>query len=125
MKQIARNLTDSVDDFLNHKRYLILDRDPLYTRAFRGMLKDTGVKVVQVPVRSPDLNSYAERWIRSVKSECRSRVIPLGKRHLRDLLSEYLIGLNNRTIEPLAAQTHMRFLQTGILSSLGLLATAR
>ena len=68
--QIARNLTDFVDGYLKHTRYLILDRDPLYTRVFRGMLKDAGVKVVRLPARSPDLNSYAERWIRSVKSEC-------------------------------------------------------
>ena len=115
MKQIARNLTDCVDGFLKHTKYLILDRDPLYTRVFRGMLKDAGVKVVQLPARSPDLNSYAERWVRSVKSECLSRVTPLGERHLRQLLSEYLIhfhqernhqGLDNRIIEPLAAKAN-------------------
>ena len=61
MKQIARNLTDSVDGFLKHTKYLILDRDPLYTRAFREMLKGSGVKVVRLPARSPNLNSYAER----------------------------------------------------------------
>ena len=73
------------------------------------------MKVVRLPARSPDLNSYAERWVRSVKSECLSRVIPLGERHLRHLLSEYLIhfhqernhqGLNDRIIEPLAANTN-------------------
>src|SRR5664280_2857843 len=115
MKQIARNLTDCVDGFLKQTRYLILDRDPLYTRVFRRMLKDAGVKVVRLSARSPDLNSYAERWVRSVKSECLSRVIPLGERHLRYLLSEYLIhfhqernhqGLNDRIIEPLAANTN-------------------
>jgi transposase InsO family protein len=88
MKQIARNLTDCVDGFLKQTRYLILDRDPRYPRVFRRMLKDAGVKVVRPPARSPDLNSYAERWIRSLRSECLSRVIPLGERHLRHLLSE-------------------------------------
>ena len=63
MKQIARNLTDSVDGFLKNTQYLILDRDPLYTRAFRRMLKNAGVKVVRLPARSPNLNAYAERWI--------------------------------------------------------------
>jgi putative transposase len=115
MTQIARNLTDCVDGFLMHTMYLILDRDPLYTRMFRGMLKDAGVKVVRLPARSPDLNSYAERWIRSLRSECLSRVIPLGERHLRNLISEYLVhyhgernhqGLGNRLIEPLAANTN-------------------
>ena len=115
MKQIGRNLTDCVDGFLKQTRYLILDRDPLYTCVLRRMLKDAGVKVVQLPARSPNLNSYAERWVRSVKSECLSRVIPLGERHLRQLLSEYLLhfhqernhqGLNNRIIEPLAAKAN-------------------
>ena len=86
MKQIARNLTDCVDGFLKHTKYLILDRDPLYTRVFRGMLKESGVNIVRLPSRSPNLNSYAERWIRSVRAECLSRVIPLGERHLRHLL---------------------------------------
>jgi len=117
MKQIVRNLIDCVDGFLKDTRYLILDRDPLYTRAFRGMLKEEGVKVVRLPSRSPDLNSYAERWIRSVRGECLSRMIPLGERHLRHLLSEYLVhfhqernhqGLDNRLIEPLAANANSR-----------------
>ena len=115
MRQMARNLTDWVDGFLKQTRYLILDRDPLYTQAFREMLRGSGVKVVRLPARSPNLNSYAERWVRSVRSECLSRVIPFGERHLRHLLSEYLIhfhqernhqGLENRIIEPLAANTN-------------------
>ena len=110
------NLTDSVDGFLKHTKYLILDRDPLCTRAFREMLNGSGVNVVRLPARSPDLNSYAERWIPSVRGECLSRVIPLGERHLRHLLSEYLIhyhqernhqGLDNRIIEPLAANARL------------------
>jgi putative transposase len=117
MTQIARNLTDCVDGFLKQTRYLIPDRDPLYTRVFRRMLKDAGVKVVRLPARSPDLNSYAERWVRSVKSECLSRVIPLGERHLRHTLKSYLIqyhsernhqGLRNQLIEPIVANTNAR-----------------
>ena len=78
------------------------------------MLKEAGVKVVRLPARSPDLNSYAERWLRSVKSECLSRVIPLGEQHLRNVISEYLAhyhgernhqGLGNSLLEPLVANT--------------------
>jgi len=99
-------LTDGVGGFLRQTRYLILDRDPLYTRTFREMLKQAGVRIVRLPARSPDLNAFAERWVRS---ECLSRVIPLGERHLRHLLTEYLEhyhqernhqGLNNRIIAP-------------------------
>jgi len=115
MKQIGRNLTDCVYGFLKQTRYLILDRDPLYTGVFRQMLKDAGVNVVRLPARSPDLNSYAERWIQSLRSECLSRVIPLGERHLRNLISEYVAhfhgernhqGLGNGLIEPPAANTN-------------------
>ena len=115
MKQIARNLTDCVDGFLKNTRYLILDRDPLYTRAFRNMLENAGVKVVRLPARSPNLNTFAERFVRSVKSECLDRVIPLGERHLRHLVSEYVVhyhgernhqGLGNELIDPIPANTN-------------------
>jgi transposase InsO family protein len=90
MTQVARNLTDCVDGFLGGTRYLILDRDPLYTRAFRSTLAEAGVKAVRLPSRSPNLNAFSERFVLSVKSECLDRVIPLGERHLQHLLSEYV-----------------------------------
>ena len=115
MKQIARNLTDCVDGFLTGTRHIILDRDPLYTKAFRTMLGEAGVNVVRLPARSPNLNAFAERFVLSVKSECLSRVIPLGERHLRHTLNEYVRhyhsernhqGLGNELIEPIAANTN-------------------
>jgi hypothetical protein len=60
MKQTARKLTDAQDGFLRGVHYLILDRDPLYTTAFRRMLRDSGVKPLLLPARSPNLNAYAE-----------------------------------------------------------------
>ena len=90
-------------------------RDPLYTRVVRQMLKDAGVKVVQLPARSANLNSYAERWIRSLRSECLSRIIPLGEHHLRRAIQSYVAhyhgernhqGLGNRLIEPRPANTN-------------------
>jgi transposase InsO family protein len=89
MKQIARNLTDAEDGFLNGARYLIHDRDPLFTDAFRGLLKLSGVKTVKLPARSPDLNAYAERFVLSIRSECLDQIIPLGERHLRKAVREY------------------------------------
>jgi putative transposase len=109
MQQIGRNLTDAVDGFLLGKRYLIMDRDPLFTRAFRTMLADSGVKSLRLPPRSPNLNAYAERFVRSIKSECLRRVVPLGENHLRELVHEYVAhyllernhqGLGNKLIEP-------------------------
>lgn len=78
------------DGFLAKPRYLMLDRDPLHTHAFRNILEHAGVKVVRLPARSPNLNAFAERFVRSVKSECLCRVSPLGERHLRHLVSEYV-----------------------------------
>jgi transposase InsO family protein len=108
MKQIARNLTDADDGFLNGARYLIHDRDPLFTRAFSELLKSSGVKTGKLPVRSPNLNAYAERFVRSIKSECLAQIIPLGERHIREAVKEYTEhyhfernhqGLNNELIE--------------------------
>jgi transposase InsO family protein len=96
---------------------VILDRDPLYTRAFRQILKATGMNVIRLPSRSPNLNAYAERFVRSIKSECLAKVIPLGERHLRHLVTEYVEhyhlernhqGLDNRLIEPLPGNTNGR-----------------
>jgi len=89
MSQIARNLTDAEDGFLNGSRYLIHDRDPLFTKSFREILKSSGVTTVKLPARSPNLNAYAERFVRSVKSECLAQIIPLGERHLRHAVKEY------------------------------------
>ena len=88
--QIARNLTDTEDGFLRGIRYLILDRDPLYTRAFRATLKDSGVEALRLPARSPNLNAFAERFVLSAKSECLGRIVPLGENHLRRAMSAFV-----------------------------------
>ena len=90
MHQIARNLTDVDGGWLNGYRYLIHDRDPLFTETFTALLKSAGVTTVKLPARSPNLNAYAERFVRSVKSECLAKIIPLGERHLRAAVSEYI-----------------------------------
>src|SRR5215475_11137434 len=61
MSQIGRNVTDVVDGILHGKRYLIHDRDPLFTAEFLNMIADVGVKSVKQPPRSPNLNAHAER----------------------------------------------------------------
>jgi transposase InsO family protein len=108
MAQIARNLTDAETGFLQGVRYLIHDRDPLFTREFREILRSSGVDPVRLPARSPNLNAYAERFVRSIKSECLAQIIPLSERHLRATVMEYTEhyhlernhqGLGNRLIE--------------------------
>jgi len=79
MSQIGRNLTDAVDGILNGKRYLIHDRDPLFTTEFLDMVADVGVQSVKLPPRSPNLNAHAERFVRSVKESCLQRMIWFGE----------------------------------------------
>ena len=57
------------DGFLLGKRYLIHDRDPLFTEAVRGLLRDSGVKPLRLPANSPNLNAYAERFVLSIRRE--------------------------------------------------------
>ena len=110
MKQIGRNVTDNVDGFLSDARYVILDRDPLYTDAFRNLLKQAGVNVVRLPPRSPNLKAYAERFVRTIKETCLDRMIFFGEPSLRRAINEFLEyyhhernhqGLENRLIDPL------------------------
>jgi putative transposase len=108
MGQIARNLTDGEDGFLLRSRYLIHDRDPFFTKAFRETLESSGVHPVRLSSRSPNLNAYAERFVRSIKSECLAQVIPIGEAHLRRAVREYVEhyhgernhqGIENRLID--------------------------
>jgi transposase InsO family protein len=109
MMQIGRNLTDPIDGFLAEKEFLILDRDTKFSSAFRGLLRDADIDVVRLPPRSPNLNAYAERFVRSIKDECMSRMIFFGERSLRKVTREYAAhyhmernhqGLDNQLIEP-------------------------
>ena len=90
MEQVVRNLTDAFDGFLRDATHLIHDRDPLFTRAFDEILKNGGVKPIKLPPRSPNLNAFVERFVRSIKEECLSRVVVLGEHHLRLLVREYV-----------------------------------
>jgi len=90
MKQIARNATMEGCGVLRDCRYLLHDRDTRYTQAFRAIIASGQVKPLLLPACSPNLNAYAERWVRSVKEECLSKVILFGERSLRRALSEYV-----------------------------------
>jgi transposase InsO family protein len=90
MRQIARNMTMEGYGALRDCRYLLHDRDTKYTQSFRAIIASGGVEPLVLPARSPNLNAYAERWVRSVKEECLSKVILFGERSLRRALSEYV-----------------------------------
>jgi putative transposase len=114
MLQIARNVTDSQAGALHAKRYLIIDRDTKYSEQFRRLIRDNGTKVIRLPPMSPNLNAYAERFVRSIKDECLNRMIFIGQASLRRAVAEYMNhyhgernhqGLENRLIHVPAAVT--------------------
>ena len=107
MTQLARNLTDPSEGFLRGVQYIILDRDPLYTAAFRRLLR--GLKPLILPAWSPNLNAFAERFVESGKSECLERMVRLGESHLRAAVRAFIDhyheerphqGLDNELIAP-------------------------
>ena len=90
MKQMARNVTMEGCGALRDCRYLLYDRDTKYTQSFRAIRASGQVEPLVLPARSPNLNAYAERWVRSVKEECLSKVVLFGERSLRRALREYV-----------------------------------
>jgi putative transposase len=90
MKQIARNMTMAEWGFLGGCRYLIHDRDAKFCESFRSILRAAGVEPLALPAHSPNLNAFAERWVRSVKEECLSRLILFSEASLRHVLAEYV-----------------------------------
>ena len=109
MKQTARNLTGCEDGFLRGTGHLLVDRDTTFLpfRAYTNELSDT--KIVLLPPKSPNLNSQIEHYMRSLKSECLSRMIFFGRRSLERALKEFVHhyheernhqGLENRIIDP-------------------------
>src|SRR6476619_4494579 len=90
MQQVARNLTDSDSGALRKQRYLLHDRDTKFCDRFRSTLRAGGVEPLRLPASSPNLNAFAERWVRSAKEECLSKLILFGEASLRRVLTEYL-----------------------------------
>ena len=90
MTQVARNVTMADVGFLCSTRYLIHDRDSKFCASFQRTLEEVGIKTVKLPARSPNLNSFAERWVKSVKEECLSKLILFGEPAFRRCLASYL-----------------------------------
>jgi len=90
MEQVGRNLVDIQDGFIRGRKYLIHDRDPLFTQRFKQTLGAAGVETVKLPPRSPNLNAYAERFVRTIKESCLDRIIIFGERGLRTAIREFV-----------------------------------
>ena len=90
MQQMARNVTMQGCGTLRDCGYLLHDRDTKYTQSFRAIVASGQVEPLVLPAHSPNLNAYAERWVRSVKQECLSKVVLFGEHSLRRALSEFV-----------------------------------
>jgi putative transposase len=114
MKQMARNVTMEGCGALGDIRYLLHDRDTKYTASFLAIIESVHVKTLPLPARSPNLNAYSERWVRSAKEECLSKLILFGERSLRRAMREYVAhyhaernhqGKSNVLLFPQATET--------------------
>ncbi len=93
--QQARNLLMNLEDHADGFRFLIRDRDAKFTAAFDVVLAAAGARIIKTPVRAPQANAIAERWIASARCECPDRMLITGERHLRLVLSEYTDHYNS------------------------------
>jgi transposase InsO family protein len=90
MQQMARNATDESQGYLKQLRYVLHDRDTKFCASFRSILKAGGIRPLTLPARSPNLNAFAERWVRSAKQECLSKLILFGEGSLRRAVSDFI-----------------------------------
>ena len=90
MSQVARQLVDSAQGFALGKTHLIIDRDTKYVDDFRHTLESAGVKIVLCLPHAPQYNAFAERFVRSIKEECLSRLIFLSQQQLRTTISTFV-----------------------------------
>ena len=89
---------------LDRHRVLICDRDRKWSARCAAQLGEAGIRVVLTPVRAPNANAYAERFVRSIKEECLDRLIPIGERHFRRAVTRVRRALSPRAESSRAAE---------------------
>ena len=90
MVQMARRAVDDIDGALLPIRFVLHDRDSKFCASFQDTLRSAGIQPVSLPARSPNLNAFAERWVRSIKSECLSKLILFGEACLRRAVTQFI-----------------------------------
>jgi transposase InsO family protein len=90
MEQVARNVTDCETGFLRHKRFLIVDRDSVFAPRFKSILGSSGVEVLVTAYQAPNMNAHAERFVRSIRTECLDQMIFVRRTSLEWALGEYV-----------------------------------
>jgi putative transposase len=92
--QQARNLTAQLRDIGVGPRFLIHDRDTKFTRSFDAVFESEGAQIITTPIRAPNANAHAERWVGTARSECLDWTLIRGRRHLEGVLAEYVTHYN-------------------------------
>jgi putative transposase len=92
--QQARNLTFVLADEARPTRFLIRDRDTKFSATFDEVFQAEGIRIIRTPVRSPRANAFAERFVETVRRECLDRMLIFGRRHLEQVLGQYLVHYN-------------------------------
>ena len=109
VKNVFRGQVDAINGFLLGKRYIIHDRAPIFSTSVRRFLAGAGVKPIRLPPHSPNLNAYAERFVRSIRSECLDRMIFFSEESLVRTILQYAKhyhhernhqGVGSRILEP-------------------------
>jgi len=115
--QQARNLLMDLNDWVHHFRYLIRDRDTRFTTAFDTVFAAAGIAVAKTPPRAPKANAFAERWVRTVRSDCLDWTLIWSERQLHQVLDEYVRHYN--TARPHRALDLQSPVPTRTLSAVG------
>jgi transposase InsO family protein len=90
MQQVVRTLTMAEGTAVQAPKLVICERDRKWSADVRRRLREGGIRVVLIPKRAPNANAFAERFVRSIKEECLDRLIPIGDRHFRRAVAEYV-----------------------------------
>lgn len=94
MTQQARQIIWILNEQDTTMRFLIRDRDTKFTQSFDSVFESEGIDIIRTPIRAPNANAYAERWVRTVREECFDKLIVVNEKHLKRVMNEYVTYYN-------------------------------